>query len=67
MNFERAAASQALLEPDDVAEQYVALHRQPRSAWTHELDLRPWQEPLWFAGRAVQEGRAGAPALATRQ
>ena len=22
-----------------------SLHRQPRSAWTHELDLRPWLEP----------------------
>jgi NAD(P)-dependent dehydrogenase (short-subunit alcohol dehydrogenase family) len=34
----------SLLEPDAIAAQYVALHRQPRSAWTHELDLRPWSE-----------------------
>lgn len=34
-----------LLRPDDVAESYLALHRQPRSAWTFELDLRPWVEP----------------------
>jgi len=34
-----------LLRPDDVAESYWALHAQPRSAWTHELDLRPWVEP----------------------
>jgi NAD(P)-dependent dehydrogenase (short-subunit alcohol dehydrogenase family) len=34
-----------LLAPDDVAESYWALHQQPRSAWTHELDLRPWVEP----------------------
>ncbi len=33
-----------LLRPDDVAESYWALHAQPRSAWTHELDLRPWVE-----------------------
>jgi NAD(P)-dependent dehydrogenase (short-subunit alcohol dehydrogenase family) len=34
----------ALLDPDAIARQYVALHRQHRSAWTHELDLRPWAE-----------------------
>ena len=34
-----------LLAPDDIAESYWALHCQPRSAWTHELDLRPWVEP----------------------
>jgi NAD(P)-dependent dehydrogenase (short-subunit alcohol dehydrogenase family) len=34
-----------LLAPDDIAESYWLLHSQPRSAWTHELDLRPWVEP----------------------
>jgi NAD(P)-dependent dehydrogenase (short-subunit alcohol dehydrogenase family) len=34
----------SLLEPDAIAAQYLALHRQHRSAWTHELDLRPWSE-----------------------
>lgn len=34
----------SLLEPDAIAAQYVALHRQHRSAWTQELDLRPWSE-----------------------
>ena len=33
-----------LLEPDAIAEAYYQLHRQHRSAWTHELDLRPWIE-----------------------
>ena len=33
-----------LLAPDDIAESYWMLHRQPRSA-CHELDLRPWVEP----------------------
>lgn len=37
-------AEDAVLKPDDVAQAFVALHRQPRSAWTHELDLRPWRE-----------------------
>lgn len=34
----------SLLEPDQIANAYVALHRQHRSAWTLELDLRPWME-----------------------
>lgn len=35
-----------ILNPDHIAEAYWQLHRQPRSAWTHELDLRPWMEPF---------------------
>ncbi len=35
-----------ILKPDDIAENYWRLHSQPRSAWTHELDLRPWLEPF---------------------
>src|SRR5262249_1620617 len=34
-----------LLAPDDIAENYWHLHRQNRSAWTFELDVRPWVEP----------------------
>ncbi len=33
-----------ILDPKDIASAYVALAAQKRSAWTHELDLRPWQE-----------------------
>ena len=33
-----------ILNPDHIAESYWMLHRQPRDAWTHELDLRPWTE-----------------------
>jgi NAD(P)-dependent dehydrogenase (short-subunit alcohol dehydrogenase family) len=33
-----------ILDPEAIAENYWQLHRQPRSAWTHELDLRPWME-----------------------
>ena len=33
-----------LLAPDAIAENYLRLHRQHRSAWTQELDLRPWVE-----------------------
>lgn len=33
-----------ILDPEAIAAEYVRLHHQPRSAWTHELDLRPWLE-----------------------
>jgi len=33
-----------VLNPDDIAETYWQLHRQKRSAWTFEMDLRPWKE-----------------------
>jgi len=47
-NFPQLAESRpadGLLKPDDIADGYLMLHRQARSAWTHELDLRPWVEP----------------------
>ena len=33
-----------LLDPDAIAEAFWYLHQQQRSAWTLELDLRPWNE-----------------------
>lgn len=33
-----------LLDPEAIAENYWHLHTQPRTAWTHELDLRPYME-----------------------
>lgn len=33
-----------ILNPDHIADNYWHLHAQPRDAWTHELDLRPWGE-----------------------
>jgi NAD(P)-dependent dehydrogenase (short-subunit alcohol dehydrogenase family) len=43
---ERAAEAGAdgLLDPDAIAETYWQLHQQHRSAWTHEVDLRPYKE-----------------------
>jgi NAD(P)-dependent dehydrogenase (short-subunit alcohol dehydrogenase family) len=33
-----------IVDPAHIAETYWMLHAQPRDAWTHELDLRPWLE-----------------------
>jgi NAD(P)-dependent dehydrogenase (short-subunit alcohol dehydrogenase family) len=42
----RAAGSgpDALLDPDAIARNYLQIHRQHRSAWSWELELRPWVE-----------------------
>jgi NAD(P)-dependent dehydrogenase (short-subunit alcohol dehydrogenase family) len=45
--YEHLAAQRgpdSLLSPDEIARAYWHLHCQHRSAWTHELDLRPWVE-----------------------
>ena len=37
-------ARDGILNPEPIADAYWALHVQPRDAWTHELDLRPYME-----------------------
>ncbi|HEY4868685.1 MAG TPA: oxidoreductase, partial [Candidatus Dormibacteraeota bacterium] len=34
----------SMLDPDAIAETYLNVLRQPRSAWTWEIELRPWVE-----------------------
>ncbi|MEP5763265.1 MAG: SDR family NAD(P)-dependent oxidoreductase [Halieaceae bacterium] len=43
-DFEQRKAEDAIVNPDDLASNYVTLYDQPRSAWTFEMDVRPWQE-----------------------
>ena len=38
------ARPDAMLEPDAIAETYFQLVQQPRSAWSWEIELRPWVE-----------------------
>lgn len=40
------AGDDGLLQLDAIAESYWQLHLQHRSAWTQELDLRPFKEPF---------------------
>jgi len=44
--FVRAKGEDGLLDLDAIADTYWMLHQQHRSAWTHELDLRPAKEPF---------------------
>ena len=36
----------SLLEPDAIAQTYMAVLKQPRSAWSGEVEVRPWLEPF---------------------
>jgi NAD(P)-dependent dehydrogenase (short-subunit alcohol dehydrogenase family) len=39
-----AGQPDSTLDPDAIAQAYVDVLRQPRSAWSFEVDLRPWVE-----------------------
>ena len=36
----------SFLDPDAIAQTYLSILRQPRNAWTWEVELRPWVEPF---------------------
>lgn len=38
------AGPDGTLDPDAIAETYLHIHRQHRSAWSWEVELRPWAE-----------------------
>jgi len=42
--LKEARGEGGLLDPDAIAENYWNIHRQERSAWTQELDVRPFSE-----------------------
>jgi len=45
-DFFAARGESGRLDPAAIAEAYWAVHRQPASAWSHEIDLRPFAEPF---------------------
>ena len=42
--IEPADKPDSMLDPDAIAQSYLDVLRQPRSAWTWEIELRPWVE-----------------------
>ncbi|OAI01156.1 SDR family NAD(P)-dependent oxidoreductase [Methylomonas methanica] len=44
--FVAAKGADGLLKLEAIAQTYWAIHQQHPSAWTHELDLRPFKEPF---------------------
>ena len=45
-DYVQSKGKEGLLQLDAIAETYWAIHQQHPSAWTHELDLRPFKEPF---------------------
>ena len=41
---EPADKPESMLDPADIAETYMHLIRQPRNAWSWEIEVRPWME-----------------------
>lgn len=44
--YVKAKGKEGLLQLEAIVQTYWAIHQQPTSAWTHELDLRPFKEPF---------------------
>ena len=42
--FEAADKPESMLDPADIAETYMHLIRQPKNAWSWEIEVRPWVE-----------------------
>jgi NAD(P)-dependent dehydrogenase (short-subunit alcohol dehydrogenase family) len=40
----RISDDDKFLDPDAIAQTYLAVHRQQRSAWSTEMEVRPWVE-----------------------
>ena len=45
-DYVKAKGQDGLLQLDAIVETYWSIHQQHPSAWTHELDLRPFKEPF---------------------
>jgi NAD(P)-dependent dehydrogenase (short-subunit alcohol dehydrogenase family) len=43
---DRTGQPDSTLDPDAIAQTYIDVLLQPRSAWSFEVDLRPWTEPF---------------------
>ncbi|MEM0955520.1 MAG: SDR family NAD(P)-dependent oxidoreductase [Pseudomonadota bacterium] len=43
-DFDGLIEKDGVVNPDELAQNYLWLHQQPRSSWTFELDVRPWVE-----------------------
>lgn len=46
--YKTGKGDDGLIDPAAIAETYWHLAHQPRNAWTHELDIRPWSDTPWW-------------------
>ena len=43
-------AKESIVLPSEIGETYWHIYQQPRSAWSFEIDIRPWTDKAWFQG-----------------
>ena len=46
--FKAAKGEDGVIDPGAIAETYWHLSQQPRSCWTHAIDIRPWSDIAWW-------------------
>jgi len=46
--FKANKGCEGIIDPAVLAETYWHLAHQPRNCWSHELDVRPWQDVAWW-------------------
>ncbi len=46
--FKQGKGADGIIDPAALAETYWHLAHQPRSCWTHEIDVRPWTDVPWW-------------------
>ena len=51
--YKASKGEDGVLHPAAIAETYWHLAHQPRNAWTHELDLRPWTDVAWWNDKPI--------------
>lgn len=47
LSEESSSETHPQADPNEIVESVMFLHKQPKSAWTSELDIRPWNERFW--------------------
>lgn len=58
--YKASKGEDGVLDPAAIAETYWHLAQQPRNAWTHELDLRPWTDVAWWNDNPIAAIDTGA-------
>lgn len=46
--YKASKGADGVIDPSAIAETYWHIAHQPRSAWTHELDIRPFGDTPWW-------------------
>ena len=54
--FKHAKGRDGVIDPAALADTYWHLAHQPRSCWTHEIDVRPFTDVPWWNDKPASQG-----------